>query len=116
MKSRRALSIVRPSLALVSASVVIEVHARSIFLMSRQHRRSSDLATPESEWQTSGAGCGPSRASEHVGFARWYYDGDDFPVQQVVWPSKTGLFPWHPEASIEFRAKQPVLGQHEIGA
>jgi Domain of unknown function (DUF4262) len=53
---------------------------------------------------------------EHVGFARWYYDGDNFPVQQVVWPSKTGLFPWHPEASIEFRSKQPVLGHPERGA
>jgi len=53
---------------------------------------------------------------EHVGFARWYYDGDNFPVQQVVWPSKTGLFPWHPEASVEFRAKQPVLGQQKRGA
>jgi hypothetical protein len=52
---------------------------------------------------------------EHVGFARWYYDGDGFPVQQIVWPSKSGLFPWHPEASPAFRAKQPVLGQHERG-
>ena len=50
--------------------------------------------------------------SEHFGFARWYYEGDTFPVQQVVWPSKAGLFPWHPEASLAFREKQPVLGQH----
>jgi len=48
---------------------------------------------------------------EHFGFARWYYEGDTFPVQQVVWPSKVGLFPWHPEASLAFREKQPVLGQ-----
>jgi hypothetical protein len=53
---------------------------------------------------------------EHVGFARWYYEGEDFPVQQVVWPSKTGLFPWHPQASVEFRTKQPVLGQSERGS
>jgi hypothetical protein len=57
-----------------------------------------------------------SEYAEHVGFARWYYEGDDFPVQQIVWPSKAGLFPWHPEASLAFRAKQPVLGQHERGA
>lgn len=50
---------------------------------------------------------------EHVGFARWYYEGDAFPVHQVVWPSKSGLFPWHPEASPAFREKQPVLGKHE---
>ena len=54
--------------------------------------------------------------AEHVGFARWYYEGDEFPVQQVVWPSKAGLFPWHPSAPPAFRAKQPVLGQRESGA
>jgi Domain of unknown function (DUF4262) len=54
--------------------------------------------------------------AEHLGFARWYYDGDNFPVQQVVWPSKTGLFPWHPEATIAFRTKQPVLGQAARGS
>ena len=54
--------------------------------------------------------------AEHVGFARWYYEGDDFPVQQIVWPSKDGLFPWHPKAPPAFRAKQPVLGQRESGA
>jgi len=48
---------------------------------------------------------------EHVGFARWYYEGDQFPVQQVVWPSKARVFPWHPAASAEFRAVQPVLGE-----
>lgn len=53
---------------------------------------------------------------EHVGFARWYYDGDSFPVEQIIWPSRAGLFPWHPEASLEFRTKQPVLGQHERGS
>ena len=54
--------------------------------------------------------------AEHVGFARWYYAGDSFPVQQVVWPSKDGLFPWHPHASLTLRAMQPVLGQRESGA
>lgn len=49
--------------------------------------------------------------SAHVGFARWFYEGESFPVQQIVWPSKSGVFPWHPDASSEFRAKQPVLGQ-----
>ena len=53
---------------------------------------------------------------EHVGFARWYYEGDHFPVQQIVWPSKAGHCPWHAEATDSFRANQPVLGQHEKGA
>ncbi len=51
---------------------------------------------------------------EHVGCARWYYQGDDFPVQQIVWPSNAGHFPWQAEASPAFRAKQPVLG-HQHG-
>lgn len=58
----------------------------------------------------------PAEYPEHVGFARWYYDGDSFPVEQVVWPSQAGFFPWHPDASVEFRAAQPVLGQHERGS
>jgi hypothetical protein len=57
-----------------------------------------------------------SEYPEHVGFARWYYEGDHFPVQQVIWPSKSGQFPWHPQASTAFRKKQPVLGQPERGA
>ena len=48
---------------------------------------------------------------EHVGFARWYYQGDDFPLYQVVWPSRHGRFPWHTDATPEFRAVQPVLGR-----
>ncbi|MET0377655.1 MAG: DUF4262 domain-containing protein, partial [Spongiibacteraceae bacterium] len=40
---------------------------------------------------------------------RWYYQGNDFPLHQIVWPSQTGLFPWHPEASAAFRKAQPVI-------
>lgn len=52
---------------------------------------------------------------EHVGCARWYYEGDDFPLYQVVWPSKSGLFPWHPDATESFRAAQPVLAASANG-
>lgn len=51
-----------------------------------------------------------SQFREHVGYGIWYYDGMDFPVQQIVWPSKSGQFPWHTEASASFRETQPVLG------
>lgn len=47
---------------------------------------------------------------EHVGFARWYYQSDDFPLYQIVWPSRHGHFPWHADATPAFRATQPVLG------
>jgi hypothetical protein len=46
---------------------------------------------------------------EYVGFARWYYRGNDFPLYQIVWPSREGHFPWHPKASEEFRLAQPVI-------
>lgn len=48
---------------------------------------------------------------ESVRLALWYYQGNDFPLFQVVWPSQHGLFPWHPDAPDSFRAAQPILGQ-----
>ena len=52
-----------------------------------------------------------SEYRERVGFARWYYEGNNFPLYQVVWPSREGYFPWHPKAPDGFRLRQPVLGQ-----
>lgn len=52
-----------------------------------------------------------SEYRDHVGYARWYYQGDNFPLYQIVWPSRSGLFPWHHQATAEFRDAQPVLGQ-----
>jgi hypothetical protein len=52
-----------------------------------------------------------SEYREHVGFARWYYEGDNFPLYQVVWPSREGYFPWNARARDGFRSWQPVLGQ-----
>src|SRR5947209_249261 len=42
-------------------------------------------------------------------FARWFYEGDDFPALQCVWPDKAHQYPWHPDASEPFRQRQPVL-------
>lgn len=52
---------------------------------------------------------------EHVGFAVWYYRGNNFPLYQIVWPSREGYFPWHPKASQEFRQCQPVIGHSPVG-
>ena len=46
---------------------------------------------------------------DNVGYCRWYYQGNGFPLYQIVWPSRSGLFPWHPDATSEFRATQPVI-------
>jgi len=56
-----------------------------------------------------------SQYHEHVGFCRWYYLGNGFPLYQIVWPSRGGLFPWHPQASPEFRAAQPVIAANAGG-
>ena len=53
---------------------------------------------------------------EHVGFARWYYEGNAFPLYQIVWPSKEGHFLWDTEASKAFRAAQPVLADSGTAA
>ena len=52
---------------------------------------------------------------EHVGYCRWYYQGNDFPLYQVVWPSRAGLFPWHPDVTSKFRALQPVISGFPSG-
>lgn len=51
--------------------------------------------------------------ADHVGFARWYYGDDTFPVVQVVWPAKSGHFPWDADAPPGFLDAQPVLGLPE---
>lgn len=52
---------------------------------------------------------------EHVGYCRWYYRGNGFPLYQVVWPSREGFFPWHEQATAGFRAEQPVLAPTPSG-
>jgi hypothetical protein len=53
-----------------------------------------------------------SRSSykDYVGFGRWYYEGDEFPLYQILWPNRQGQFPWQPEASDSLKRLQPILG------
>ena len=46
---------------------------------------------------------------EYLGFARWYYKGNDFPVLQCVWPDKQHRFPWDDGFEERFRSRQPLL-------
>ena len=48
---------------------------------------------------------------QYVGTAQWFYGGADFPLFQIVWPSRDGYFPWNELASEGFRQWQPVLGR-----
>lgn len=46
---------------------------------------------------------------EYLGYARWFYQGDDFPILQCVWPDKEHRYPWHPDFNENLAARQPVL-------
>jgi hypothetical protein len=50
----------------------------------------------------------------HFGWDLWYYKDQVFPTAQLVWPTTSGIWPWDPRASEEFRARQPVLANVEV--
>ena len=51
----------------------------------------------------------PEHVEPHFGWARWFYDGGDFPTLQLVFPTTAGIWPWDAGASASFLAAQPVL-------
>jgi hypothetical protein len=46
---------------------------------------------------------------EHVGYASWFYKGDDFPALQCLWPDKQGRFPTESGFAEALRPRQPLL-------
>lgn len=46
---------------------------------------------------------------EHFGWDLWFYDGLDFGVLQLMYPTVDGIWPWQAQASDWFRAWQPLL-------
>ncbi len=52
---------------------------------------------------------------EYLGYALWFYDGDDFPVLQLVLPDSHGLFPWEDGASEAMKAL-PALWEPSSGS
>jgi len=50
---------------------------------------------------------------EYFGYARWFYQGDDFPVLQCVWPDGQHRYPWHPECPEAIKKRQPVLWEEQ---
>ena len=47
--------------------------------------------------------------ADFLGWSRWFYDGDDFPCLQVVWPDPEGRFPWEADFDPTFEGDQPDL-------
>jgi len=48
---------------------------------------------------------------DYLGYARWFYTGDEFPALQCVWADVEGMFPWDAGVNNEFKARQPMPGQ-----
>ncbi|WP_158265276.1 DUF4262 domain-containing protein [Blastopirellula marina] len=53
----------------------------------------------------------PSWYREYFGYDRWYYEGDDFPLLQCVWPDKSGYYPWQAEYNSQLLWAQPILDE-----
>ena len=74
-----------------------------------------DLSQPTSALLNDYSCCFAEVSNTHydnyVGYCIWYYEGKTFPLHQVIWPSRARLYPWHPEASVEFRETQPVIAE-----
>jgi len=49
---------------------------------------------------------------EYLGQSRWFYDGDDFPCLQLVWPDADGIFPWQSGYDKKHKDVQPDLTEH----
>ena len=46
----------------------------------------------------------------YTNFCTRFYEGMNYPLTQIIWPSKTGALPWQKEAPTNFALAQPVLG------
>jgi len=78
-----------------------------------KEQRPIDLSVPTNELLHNGACCfvevSKKNYAAYVGFALWYYEGNNFPLVQVVWPSKENHFPWNVQATDGYKQRQPVL-------
>ncbi len=53
---------------------------------------------------------------DYLGYARWFYSGDEFPALQCVWPDGEGRFPWEPDSKEGCKERQPLPGQSGTGS
>jgi len=51
-----------------------------------------------------------SNYDEYVGQAQQYYNGDEFPLLQCVYPTVKGIYPWADEWPESIKDLQPLLG------
>ena len=54
----------------------------------------------------------PTRQYEfYLGWANWFYRGDDFPCLQLIYPDRERRWPWAEGVASGFREWQPVLAE-----
>ncbi|HQU90846.1 MAG TPA: DUF4262 domain-containing protein, partial [Pyrinomonadaceae bacterium] len=46
---------------------------------------------------------------DYVGWARWFYQGDNFRLLQCVYPTVHGIFPWENDFPEDTRWHCPML-------
>jgi len=47
---------------------------------------------------------------EYVGNGLWYYEGDNFPLMQCIYPTVKGIYPWEKDWPEDIKYLQPILG------
>lgn len=55
-----------------------------------------------------------SKFREYLGYALWFYRSllpDSFPTLQLVWPDRSGSFPWEPGFDPALAERQPLLSR-----
>lgn len=50
----------------------------------------------------------------YLGYAHWFYKGDDFPVLQCIYPTVKGIYPWQDAWPQKLKTVQPILGPINI--
>jgi Domain of unknown function (DUF4262) len=56
---------------------------------------------------------GEGAARDYMNFTRWYYEGEHFPVWQLVWPGvNSRKFPWDHDCPQDVIDLQPDLSRH----
>ena len=76
--------------------------------------------TPEKDWSDFLEGydvrfipVDQSYYPDYLGYGCWFYKyRTDFPALQLVWPDKTGLFPWQDGFNSNWKFSQPLLDRN----
>lgn len=71
----------------------------------------------EHDWVLKGHNCWSREVAKRwyrdlLGWAVWFYGGNEFPAVQCLWPSKDGVYPWADDAA--FFSPQPLLYEEDI--